>query len=384
MKQTPFTLQSIYDQTKSRIPGRRPRVYLTTIILTAICLSLASPVHSDTWQLCTLGEERNLIITAYYSPLPDQEHYALGTYEADIQFNGRGIKGSDGTGVYPGMIAAPGEIPFGTIIELPELGVTGTVHDRGGWINTLDDGTMRVDLWMGKGEEGLKRALAFGVQETKGILHYPLPKDLMDDFALEKFAAPDIALKRTPSNPASLLGAKDAQYGDTSPKVASLQLALQKLGYFDETVNAHFGPATKDALYSYQRDINAERHGERADEITRASLVAQRFLSDELGSPLPEQETLSQGKSGKAIRIAQRILKMLGEYEGDIDGEYDAEMMQTVLRFQKNRNIVSSVADTGAGVIGPQTSRALLTAWRMYRIEKRGGAKDVAYGWVDT
>src|SRR3989338_11176543 len=115
-------------------------------------------------------EEREFVITAYYSPLPDQCCYVRGTYAADTLLNGKGIAGADGTAVYPGMIAAPKSYVFGTRVELPGIGV-GTVHDRGGAINVLESGSHRLDLWMGYGEEGLARALAFGVQRLKGTVY---------------------------------------------------------------------------------------------------------------------------------------------------------------------------------------------------------------------
>lgn len=36
------------------------------------------------------SEERTFVVTAYYSPLPNQEKYLRGSYEADIRLNGNG------------------------------------------------------------------------------------------------------------------------------------------------------------------------------------------------------------------------------------------------------------------------------------------------------
>jgi 3D (Asp-Asp-Asp) domain-containing protein len=109
--------------------------------------------------------EQDFIITAYYSPEPDQCCYVKGSYAADVVLNGEGTHGADGTEVMPGMAAAPKTYAFGTTIVLPGIG-TVRVHDRGGAINELPDGPHRLDLWVGKGEEGLARALAFGVQRA--------------------------------------------------------------------------------------------------------------------------------------------------------------------------------------------------------------------------
>jgi hypothetical protein len=56
-----------------------------------------------------LGESetnlRKFIITAYYSPLPNQSFYLRGSYEADIRLNGHGTHGASGKPVYVGMLA---------------------------------------------------------------------------------------------------------------------------------------------------------------------------------------------------------------------------------------------------------------------------------------
>ncbi|USN58940.1 MAG: hypothetical protein H6767_02385 [Candidatus Peribacteria bacterium] len=63
------------------------------------------------------------IVTAYYSPLPDQDSYMKGSYEADIRLNGRGTHGASGKEVFTGMIAAPKTYAFGTKIYLEGYGV---------------------------------------------------------------------------------------------------------------------------------------------------------------------------------------------------------------------------------------------------------------------
>jgi hypothetical protein len=58
------------------------------------------------------------IVTAYYSPLPNQSYYLKGSYEADLVLNGNGTNGASGKEVYIGMLAAPKKYPFGTKIHL--------------------------------------------------------------------------------------------------------------------------------------------------------------------------------------------------------------------------------------------------------------------------
>ncbi len=78
-------------------------------------------------------EEREFVVTAYYSPLPNQSFYLRGNYEAEKRLNGNGTHGASGTPVFTGMLAAPKSYTFGTRIEFDGLGV-GIVEDRGGAI----------------------------------------------------------------------------------------------------------------------------------------------------------------------------------------------------------------------------------------------------------
>jgi len=107
-------------------------------------------------------------VSAYYSPLPNQDAYVSGSYAADLRVNGNGTHGADGTAVYVGMISAPSIYNFGTKIFIPGLGI-GTVHDRGGAIFAAK-GYHRLDIWMGYGDDGRKRALEWGRQTVEGSI----------------------------------------------------------------------------------------------------------------------------------------------------------------------------------------------------------------------
>ncbi len=67
------------------------------------------------------------------------------------------------------MIAAPKTYAFGTQIFFEGLGL-GTVEDRGGAIvdaYVRGQAYDRIDLWVGHGDAGLRRARAWGRREVK-------------------------------------------------------------------------------------------------------------------------------------------------------------------------------------------------------------------------
>ena len=112
---------------------------------------------SDAGATVTYPYQHTFVISAYYSPLENQKKYVTGSYKGDIRLNGHGVHGADGSDVYPGMIAAPKNYPFGTKLKIPGVGIA-TVHDRGGAIvnagqrNQAHD---RLDVWMGYGDATL-------------------------------------------------------------------------------------------------------------------------------------------------------------------------------------------------------------------------------------
>ncbi len=226
----------------------RVRIYPAAITLTSVFGSLFSPVYA-----ADPPHPQEFVVTAYYSPVPNQCCYFRGSYEEEIAFNGNGIKGADGTEVYPGMLAAPPSYDFGSMIELPGFGV-GTVHDRGGRIIEWGDDLHRIDIWMGVGETGLARAMAWGVRKVSGTV-YPIGTEVMpaENFTLNNVPADRKLLASLPkTDPLELL--MFAKFDNQDFSVRVLQNTLKGLGYLQVKPNGQFGPATKQALSEFLAD----------------------------------------------------------------------------------------------------------------------------------
>ena len=121
------------------------------LIIAAVSCLYAGAVFAQ--ESTTYPYKKKFIISAYYSPLPDQKHYYTGAYKSEIRLNGRGTNGASGRQVYPGMVAAPKSYAFGTKMNIPGVGIV-AVQDRGGAIRSADGKRRkydRLDIWMGKG-----------------------------------------------------------------------------------------------------------------------------------------------------------------------------------------------------------------------------------------
>lgn len=308
--------------------------------------------------------EQNFILTAYYSPLPDQCCYVKGSYAADMVLNGQGIAGADGTEVYPGMIAAPPSYAFGTRVVLPGLG-TLTVRDRGGAIQELPNGAHRLDVWVGFGEEGLARALAFGVQHIRGTV-YPVGSAMPgESLSLASLPAPLQMLRPYMATEPDLL-ALHPKAEDSSLSVELMQKHLKDAGYFSEAVSGYFGPATKQSLETFIQEFGLAEPADQLTERTAAYLVA--AVRKNAGEPLAV--FVERGSSRESVLKAQRTLRFLGYYRGRTNGVYDDTLFAAIVAFQKDHLLVVDEASPGAGRIGPLTKTKLTLSWRKRHVAR--------------
>jgi peptidoglycan hydrolase-like protein with peptidoglycan-binding domain len=320
-----------------------------TSIVIAASMLVPSGVAS---QAVAVPYQQNFILTAYYSPLPDQCCYIKGSYEADKVLNGEGTHAADGTPVYEGMLAAPPTYAFGTRIKLPGLGVL-TVHDRGGAIQEWDD-AHRLDVWAGSGEEGLARALAFGVQHIIGTV-YPVGSDAPEPSAtVATLPAPIDRLKPYIVSSAGITSMK-AMFGQRGLTVRNLQESLAELGYFDHEITGMYGDVTKSSLAAFLSDMQLNEPADKVTDNTAVYLeAAKRVWNAE--SPI---DFVNEGSSAADIKTAQRTLRYLGFYKGRTDGEYSDVLVGAIIAYQKDKQLVADALSPGAGKIGPLTKGTL-------------------------
>lgn len=244
--------------------------------------------------------KRTFKVTAYYSPLPDQKFYLKGNYEAEKKLNGNGIAGASGRKVFAGMIAAPKTYAFGTKIQLEGLGI-GTVADRGGAIVKAGDRGQehdRLDVWMGYGDEGLARALKWGVRVVEGeVLKDEKTTDSINVEALKvSLPSPQMTTK------AAILSKENEQFISTVANISSE----------GELINSFPGYMGSD-------------------------------------------------ESGAKVRILQAALKRLGYYNGSVTGIYDDNTIMSVLQFQLQYKILDREDAHAAGYFGIETRKILLS-----------------------
>lgn len=300
----------------------------------------------------TFPYKKKFIISSYYTPLPNQSLYVTGTYEGDIRLNGEGMHSADGTLVYPGMAAADKRFPFGTKMEIPGFGMV-AIHDRGGAIKGD-----RLDIWVGRGEEGLRRAYGWGLR-TLEVTVYGIDTHLRESVNIEALPLADIRILTKTKH-----FLFDLAIGDEGTRVKELQLFLKKLGYFNGEISGSFDEEIRAALEKFQLtekiiDSTADPGAGNFGPKTRVSF--ETALEREIQSRFENIPTmlLKAGERGSAVQKLQGLLQRYG-YLQEINERFDQSTKQALIRFQLDHGVIEKENAVGAGFYGKRTRETFL------------------------
>lgn len=327
--------------------------------------------------------EKTFTITAYYSPVEGQQRYVKGSLAADKRLNGNGTNGADGTPVFPGMIAAPSNIPFGTKMQIPGIGLV-SVHDRGGAIvpaGQRGEKYDRLDVWMGAGDEGLTRALKWGRRDVTVIV-YGLDENIEESINLE------------PVDEVIDLAREDYGYGDESEEISEIKTKLNQLGYFNGSINSKFDQDLYQALIKFQVDqkiIGSEQEfgagyfGPSTRKALGQSSI-KKALPTAKAAPITDgqsekillagngltflEKDLELGDSGQAVLELQLELKKMNLFGIEPTGYFGEVTANAVFKFQQSQNLILEKSSPEAGKLNDLT-RARFAGIIDSRIETR-------------
>lgn len=144
---------------------------------------------------------------------------------------------------------------------------------------------------------------------------------------------------------------RELRFGDRGADVSSLQRRLQQLGYFNTHPTGSFREVTLHAVKAFQR-VNRLRVTGVADRKTLALLFAYSPAIPPVTVPGDISgnggcKGLRFGDRGATVDLIQRQLKVLGYFEGRVDGKFRERTLYAVTTFQQDHNLVSDgCADT--------------------------------------
>jgi hypothetical protein len=340
------------------------------IILTSVCI--APPQASFASEI---GKTSTFIVTAYYSPLPHQKSYARGSYEADKKLNWNGIKGASGTPVFTGMIAAPKSYDFGTHIFFEGLWL-GRVEDTGGaiveaWVRWQPHD--RIDIWMGYGDEWLKRARAWWVRQVNGTFVSSEEAKNLNTIDLEWISNGRVSLSLFPTTKAQ------SQWWISSEIIE----AFAELGYIVENGNVkkmiynfqfdqwivnspsddgagNFGPKTKSAFsQEYTQYTELKKIDTAAIEKARKEMLDERTAWDnkyrETQNSVQAFSNIKHGENSNNVLALQSVLSDEWFFKGKKDGHMKWSTIAALKKYQKANGLKQT------GIIDAWTQEALVT-----------------------
>lgn len=335
-----------------------------------------------------LVQETFFVVTAYYSPLPDQKYYLKGNYEDEVRLNGRWVRGASGKPVFPGMLAAPKSYTFGTKIYLEWIGVW-EVADRWGAIVAASGSDSRgyqydrIDVWMGTWDEGLKRALTFGKKIVPGYIITDNSKTVGID--LSRLPAPDSAVRwlekrdkvAVPKDinvfelrlsPESTdkenikklqklmyeIGATRAlktswEYIDIKDDLIAYQLKHGIIARREDEQAGHFGPRTsKKMKEDYLEDKDDKKIQAKIVAIQKKAQTSAKTIVNRIGSP-------KLGQKWANVKLLQQTLILLDVSKTPPSGTFGDKTEFALMKYQLSKWIINSKESEWAWVFGPKT-----------------------------
>jgi len=322
------------------------------------------------------NEVTSFVATAYYSPLPNQSKYTTWSYEWDKRLNGEWVTTASGKWVFPGLLAAPSNYPFGTKIYFEWYGI-GSVEDR--WwaiVKAWQRGHSydRIDIWMWYGDEGLDRALRWGsrtitwkivVPSAEVTLSFPqseignIPRLTVNP---EVHEFDDVVQLQEVFTKADLYNWRiDGEYDSIREEIIAFQLEVGIINSESDEAAWWYGPKTIAAL---RERFHVDSDVILREEDTVNFATYNHKTASEIYKLILEYWDLqvTPDSDSSDIILLQELLTKLGEYEGNIDGRYSS-IEASLIDLQKKIGLIADSEDWGAWYFGNKTKSAL---WKYY------------------
>ena len=344
-------------------------------------------------KLLAKSNEQYFVVTAYYSPLPNQKYYLKGNYQAEIRLNGRWIAWASGKWVFSGMLAAPKNYSFGTKIYLEWLGI-GSVEDRGWAIVNAGNRWYsydRIDVWMWYGDEWLARALYWGKRTVKWsfvannsqvTLNYntvPAPAWATNGLevtpsifykAIGKNSSWDdiFALKSFLHENGVYTGTVDREYSSDLIKIIhDFQLENNILDQWELLWAGYWGNQTRSLFLKHYRTGKLEEKEQEPVLLASTNNIVLPTKKPEIQLEYNPDNIFSHAISTQQeFSTLQNILQELELYKWEINGNYD-EIIDIIISFQIENNLIENKESLAAGYYWPQTRQALYEEYLEYK-----------------
>src|SRR5690625_64972 len=134
-----------------------------------------------------------------------------------------------------------------------------------------------------------------------------------------------------------LLEAEHLKYGQHGEVVRILQNKLNKLAYYDDSIDGDYGILTEYALKKFQEDHHVTITGQADKTTILALIVAEK--EQHLDRLKDLSESVHPGMHSENVKIVQEALHYFGYYEDEIDGIYGPLTQKALETAEKKHHI---------------------------------------------
>lgn len=344
------------------------RLYIWVIIVFIISWGLFSKLYAAWW-------ETYFIVTAYYSPLPDQLSYTTGSYEWDIRLNGHWHTTASWNEVFPWLLAGPSNYPFGTKIYFEWYGI-GVIEDRWGAIVKAWERWYsydRLDIWMWYWDEGLARAKKWWKRTIKGKIVVPSSEVSISFWESQIWSLTKLTVNPEQADPDDVKqlqtiftkadlysGEIDGNYESIKNEIIDFQLVAWVISSKDDVAAWWYGPKTILAL--------REKYWNASDHLVWEPIENFKNYNHQVASEkykiILEYWNLKVDPDSQSedVKQLQELLRELGEYSWAIDGRYSS-VEWSLLDLQMRIGLIENKDSWGAWYFWNKTKSAL---WKYY------------------
>ena len=137
--------------------------------------------------------------------------------------------------------------------------------------------------------------------------------------------------------------------------VKTLQTHLKTLGYYNSTLDGSFGPVTESAVKAFQRAYKLDADGWFGPQTCKKfnQVMESKSQTDTAEKAVKKFDcpkvSLKEKAKGEEVKLLQSMLKALGYYTRQIDGDFGPKTTEAVKAFQKATN------HDADGWFGPKT-----------------------------
>lgn len=319
------------------------------------------------------------IVTAYYSPLPNQKVYLRWSYERDIRLNWNWVAWASGKKVFPWMLRAPKTYSFWTKLFL-EWFWTWEISDRWWAIITLNkwwEKIDRIDIWMWYGEEWLKRALSWWKRQVYGNF---VDNNSKISVSLSSFPSPNSAIKTLEKQEEDFwILVNNIGPESSSEKIKEVQKIFNEMWKFDYEIDWVFNNKLKETIikYQFEKELIDSRENlwawyvwPKTRDLLRKDYLAFLKHKEEYAKLVKAEEDrkskLAASKKEEEKKIDKLISEKVEEHISNIWNPENWEVSQNVRALQQTMKILWYFDVKDTAIFWAKTEEAIIN----YQIDK--------------